>query len=158
MPFEFLMVSSERPNIDASIPKKYYQGMIRLCNNIDTDTNGLNQASGRAWPSNDYADFEGYDGSGWRSLSKLIDADRDTFILPEKSYGTNENALLFYVGEASKNANLAMELSKMNLHIRDTGTTNNAKLTIHTQSGDIDTSGNLRITNKILRCGSRWNT
>ena len=43
-----------------------------------------------------------------------------------------------------------MELSKMNLHIRDTGTTNNAKLTIHTQSGDIDTSGNLRITNKIL--------
>ena len=40
-------ISSERPNIDASIPKKYYQGMIRLCNNIDTDTNGLNQASGR---------------------------------------------------------------------------------------------------------------
>ena len=107
--------------------------MIRLCNNIDTDTNGLNQASGRAWPSNDYADFEGYDGSGWRSLSKLIDADRDTFILPEKSYGTNENALLFYVGEASLNANLAMELSKMNLHSRYR-TTNNAKLTIHTQS------------------------
>ena len=25
MPFEFLMVPSERPNIDASIPKKYYQ-------------------------------------------------------------------------------------------------------------------------------------
>ena len=58
--------------------------MIRLCNNIDTDTNGLNQASGRV--VNDYADFEGYDGSGWRSLSKLIDVDRDTFILPEKSW------------------------------------------------------------------------
>ena len=29
-----------------------------------------------------------------------------------KNHGTNENALLFYVGEASKNANLAMELSK----------------------------------------------
>jgi hypothetical protein len=135
---------------DVQYPKKYYQGFIRLCNNIDSDGNAANKASDRAWPSTDYADFEGYDGSGWRSLSKLIDADRDTFILPEKSYGTNENTLLFYVGEASKNANLAMELSKMNLHIRDTGTTTNPKLTIHTQSGDIDTSGNLRITEKIL--------
>ncbi|MBC8526013.1 MAG: hypothetical protein H8D22_03940, partial [Candidatus Cloacimonetes bacterium] len=40
--------------------------------------------------------YEGYDGSNWRGLGGVIDADQDTYIIAEKSSGSDEDTLYFH--------------------------------------------------------------
>ncbi len=46
--------------------------------------------------------FEGYNGSNWTGLGGVIDVDRDTFIIPEATPGSDEDALNFYTAGTEK--------------------------------------------------------
>jgi hypothetical protein len=44
--------------------------------------------------------FEGYTGSQWMQLGGISDVDRNTYIIPELTPGSNENTLYFYTNGA----------------------------------------------------------
>jgi hypothetical protein len=74
--------------------------------------------------------YEGYNGTGWLPFGVLSDLDRNTYVLPELSPGSNENTLYFYA-----NNFLAATLNSTEFNIN--------KLTIDT----IDIDGNIIRTN-----------
>lgn len=65
---------------DAQRPLSPAAGMIRF------NTSGNN--------------YEGYNGTGWLPFGVLSDLDRNTYILPELSPGSNENTLYFYTNNS----------------------------------------------------------
>lgn len=56
--------------------------------------------------------FEGYTGTAWIQFGGVIDVDRNTFIIPELSPGSNENTLYFYA-----DGNLAATLNSTEFNI-----------------------------------------
>ena len=74
--------------------------------------------------------YEGYNGIGWVPFGVLSDLDRNTYVLPELSPGSNENTLYFYA-----NNFLAATLNATEFNVN--------KLTIDT----IDIDGNVIRTN-----------
>ena len=56
--------------------------------------------------------YEGYNGSGWIPFGVLSDLDRNTYIVPELSPGSNENTLYFYA-----NGSLAATLNSTEFNL-----------------------------------------
>lgn len=56
--------------------------------------------------------FEGYTGTAWIQFGSVIDADRNTYIIPELSPGSNENTLYFYA-----DGNLAATLNSTEFNL-----------------------------------------
>jgi len=56
--------------------------------------------------------YEGYNGTYWISFGGISDVDRDTYILPELSTGSNENTLYFYT-----NGTLAATLNSTEFNV-----------------------------------------
>jgi hypothetical protein len=57
--------------------------------------------------------FEGYTGTAWIQFGSVIDADRNTYIIPELSPGSNENTLYFY---ADGNLAATLDSTEFNLN------------------------------------------
>lgn len=95
---------------DAERPLSPIAGMIRF------NTSGNN--------------YEGYNGVGWVPFGVLSDLDRNTYVLPELSPGSNENTLYFYA-----NGSLAATLNSTEFNIN--------RLTV----GSIDIDGNIISSN-----------
>lgn len=55
----------------------------------------LSPQSGMIRFNNSVNQFEGYTGTAWVQFGSVIDADRNTYVIPELSPGTNENTLYF---------------------------------------------------------------
>ena len=50
--------------------------------------------------NSDINQYEGYNGSYWMQLGGVIDVDRNTYVIPELSPGSNENTIYFYADGA----------------------------------------------------------
>jgi len=81
--------------------------------------------------------FEGYTGTAWIQFGSVIDADRNTYVIPELSPGSNENTLYFYA-----DGNLAATLNSTQFDINqltvDQITINGNRIVTNSTNADLE--------------------
>ncbi len=81
--------------------------------------------------------FEGYTGTAWIQFGSVIDADRNTYVIPELSPGSNENTLYFYA-----DGNLAATLNSTQFDINqltvDQITINGNQIVTNSTNADLE--------------------
>jgi len=114
-----------------------------------------------------YDQFEGWDGTVWRSLTNLVDDDRDTYIKVASDKDQDEDTIAFYVGQGLNysKAKKVMLINQNNIHIgkladvtpNDPLNNDNTyehpiqeQIKFDVNNGNIDTSGNIRLFQNIL--------
>ena len=69
---------------------------------VGTNAERPTEVTGQIRFNTDRNAFEGYDGTAWNSLSGVIDADQDTYIIPELTSGSDNDTLYFYTGGSER--------------------------------------------------------
>lgn len=81
--------------------------------------------------------FEGYTGTAWIQFGSVIDADRNTYVIPELSPGSNENTLYFYA-----DGNLAATLNSTQFDVNqltvDQITINGNRIVTNSTNADLE--------------------
>ena len=99
------------------------------------------------------ATFEGYNGSVWQILPGLIDADKDTYILPEDTIGGDEDQLKFYTGgqlSGTLSSNSLVMNSAVSVSIPSTTTTLAVGQGALVVGGGVSIAGNLIVGGEII--------
>lgn len=95
--------------------------------------------------------FEGYNGTAWGSLGGLIDVDNDTYIIAERSSGTDSDVLQFVTGDTLR-ATLDNNGLRINQNVKpinggwlnlraDSGDNGSPRISVHSINGSFDKGG-----------------
>ena len=102
-----------------------------------TTANRPTPKQGQIRYNTDLSAFEGYSGANWGSLGGLVDVDQDTYVVAERTAGSDSDTLQFYAGGTLKAtiANRGLTVGRMILDSGGIDTVDGGKIQLYADSG-----------------------